>query len=730
MAQKNRLRPLAAAVAAVFGTIAPGMAFAQASDKPAQAPAATLPEVNVTGAAPVSDYQPATANVGRTQTPLRDVPQSVTVINRAVMEAQGATSLADALRSVPGITIGAAEGGTIGNNFNLRGFSARTDLYLDSMRDRGQVYRDVFSLDSVEVLKGASSMLFGRGATGGVINQISKVPSRNALNEASITVGTQPSLRVTADMNQPLGEDAAFRISVMGQDVHSTRDVMQNQDLGIAPSLKLGIGTPTEITFSALLTHNNDMPDYGLPPVNGMPANVDRHNFYGLTDDRTIQDVGQFTAKVSHRITPDQTLLNQTRYAKYSVDARETGPNSVGTVNGAGVYTAFPATNVANTTSLDPSQLFVGLGSHDRQISDKSLYNQTDLVSRFQTGGVKHEFLVGLELGWDQNNVQNASRNLPGQTFFRVLNLADPANNPGADAPSVAGNTVDAKARTIAPYVNDTLTLTDNWKVVAGVRHDRYSTDLTNSVTPPLSASQTVDFNSVRSGLIFQPTVTQSYYVSYGTSFNPSLEALTLTNGQQSLDPEENKSVEAGAKWDLFNGDLSLTSAVFQTDKKNARSQVSPGVFELTGDVRVRGFEAGAAGRINRNWQVLAGYTYLDAKIVKASAADATQGNTLANTPEHSASAWTVYNIGREWEFGGGVTYMADRFASNNNAVKVPDYVRWDATVAYHQPKYDLRLNLLNLTNRTNYEQLIPSDRGRSVPSIDRTALLTLTYRY
>jgi catecholate siderophore receptor len=726
MARTIRLKPLAAAVAAVFGTLAPAAVLAQNAPKAET----TLPDVNVTGTAPSDDYAPGVANIGRTLTPLRDVPQTVTVVNRAVMEAQGATSLADALRSVPGITIGAAEGGSIGNNFNLRGFSARTDLYLDGMRDRGQVYRDVFSLDSVEVLKGASSMLFGRGATGGVINQISKSPSRNALNEASITVGTQPSLRVTADMNQPLGEDSAFRVSLMGQDVSSTRDVMKNQDLGVAPSLMFGIGGPTEVTLSALLTHNKDMPDYGLPPLNGAPANVDRHNFYGATDDRTVQDVGQFTAKVKHKLSADQTLLNQTRYARYSVDARESGPNNVGTVTG-GVYTPFPAANAANNTALSPSQLFVGIGSHDREITDKSLYNQTDLISRFQTGGIKHELLTGIELGWDQNDVRNSTRNPTGQSFFTFVNLADPAYSPGAGFASTAGNSIHAKAKTIAPYVNDTLTLSEHWKAVAGIRHDRYSSDLSNSVNAPSSASQTVDFNSLRGGVIFQPTLAQSYYVSYGTSFNPSLEALTLTNGQQSLDPEKNKSYEAGGKWDLFNGDLSLSSAVFQTTKTNARSQVSPGVYELTGEVRVRGFEAGAAGRITRNWQVLAGYTHLDAKIVSSASLDnSAPGNTLANTPKDSASAWTVYNVGRTWEFGTGLTYMSERFASNANTVKVPDYVRWDATVAYHQPKYDVRLNLLNLTNRTNYEQLIPSDRGRSVPSIDRTALLTLTYRY
>src|SRR5262245_51571472 len=246
----HRLRPLAAALTAVF-----------ASGALAQAPAAsdaTLPEVKVRDTAPRDDYAPGVSNAGaRVPTPIRDIPQSVTVINRAVMESQGATSLADALRSVPGITIGAAEGGTIGNNFNLRGFSARTDLYLDGMRDRGQVYRDVFSLEQVEVLKGASSMLFGRGATGGVINQVSKTPSLTPRNEASFTAGTQPSLRFTADLNQPLGETSALRIALMAQDVHSTRDVMENKDYGVAPSLRLGIGTPTEITLSGLFTHNN-----------------------------------------------------------------------------------------------------------------------------------------------------------------------------------------------------------------------------------------------------------------------------------------------------------------------------------------------------------------------------------------------------------------------------------------------------------------------------------------
>jgi len=724
--KRFKLNPLSAAIAALLA--AP--ALAQTST-PAET---TLPEVKVQDSAPGADFAPGNSNVGsKAPTPVRDIPQSVTIINRAVMESQGVTSLADALRSVPGITIGAAEGGTIGNNFNLRGFSARTDLYLDGMRDRGQFYRDVFSLEQVEVLKGPSSMLFGRGSTGGVINQVSKVATLKPLNEASVTVGTQPSLRMTADFNQPLSDTSAFRVALMAQDVNSTRDVMENKDYALAPSLRFGINTPTELTLSALVSHNRDMPDYGLPPVNGRPANVDRHTFYGLTDDRTVQDVGQFTAKISHRITPETSIQNQTRYAHYKIDARESGPNSVGTLSGSGVYSAFPTANTSNSTALPLTSLFVGLGSHDRVITDNAFYNQTDLITRIETGSIRHDLIVGLEVGNERNNTNNTSRNTINASpnvLFASVPLVDPSYFPDPGLRVTQGNIVQSRATTVAPYVNDSMTFSKEWKLVAGLRYDRFDATLGNSINAPASAGQVTKFPSVRTGLLYQPSDAQSYYVSYGTSFNPSLEQLTLTSGQQSLDPEKNKSYELGGKWDLLGANLSVSSAVFQIQKTNARSQISAGVYELLGDVRVRGFEVGGVGRITPNWQILAGYTFLDAEIVKASAFDATQGNAPANTPRNSASLWTTYSFTREWEIGTGLVYMSDRYAANNNAVKVPDYLRWDATVAFHQPKYDIRLNFLNLTNRLNYESVIPSDRGRSVPSIDRTALVTYLQRF
>ena len=289
---------------------------------------------------------------------------------------------------------------------------------------------------------------------------------------------------------------------------------------------------------------------------------------------------------------------------------------------------------------------------------------------------------------------------------------------------------MQADATDVAPYINDTIAFADAWKAVVGVRYDRYNASLTNSINQPPSASQTVNYASVRAGVIFQPTDTQSFYFSYGTSFNPSLETLALTSGQQSLQPETSRQYELGAKWDVLDGNLSLTAALFNIEKDNTRSQISPGVYELNGNVRVRGFQASVAGRLTSNWQVFGGYTYLDAEIVKASVLDNTKSKVPANTPKNSFSMWTTYNITRDWQAGTGVAYMSDRFTSNTNAVKVPDYFRWDAMVGYFRPTCGLQLNVFNLTDHLAYDALIPSDRGRSVPGTNRQALLSFTYKF
>jgi len=730
----TRRTPIATALLALFAT--PVVTLAQTAP-PAPAtgqPPATLREVVIQGGRATDDYGAVKNSVSKLPEDLRDVPQSVTVVNKALIDAQGATSLADALRNVPGITIGGAEGGQIGNNINLNGFSARTDIYLDGFRDRGQYYRDVFALDSVEVLMGPSSMLFGRGSTGGVINQVTKKPSLKAATTVTGSVTTNGMVRATADVNTPTGDTSAFRISAMAQDGKpSTRDEMRAMDFGIAPSWKYGIGTSTEITLSALLQHNEDMPDYGLPAINGHPVNVNRNTYYGNNNDYTRQDIVALSAGVDHKFSPNLRLRNQTQFNYVETDARETAPQSVGSIAN-GVYT--PLT----TTNLPLSALFVRQQSHDRNIRDYSIFNQTELTAKFETGFIKHTLLTGVEIGHDGYDNQAYARGNPAgpcKGFVACVPVIDPVYQ---DSPSSAittpGNLQGASANTIAVYANDSIEFTKQWKLVAGLRYDRYIASISNSInsqntagnTALANAQQTVNFTSVRLGGIWQPTEAQSYYVSYGTSFNPSLEQLTGTVGQTNLDPEKNKSYEAGGKWDLAGGDLSLTSAIFRITKDNARSQIDATTYALTGKIQVDGVRFGATGRITPKWQVFAGYTYLNA-VIENGIASGTQGKIPGNTPKHTATAWTSYNILPSWEVGGGAFYMSQRYANNTDTTQVGGFVRWDGMVAYHQPKYDVRLNLFNIFDKKYYDALIQSDGGRSVPGTGRTAMLSFTYR-
>ena len=756
----GRFTPVALTLAGLFS----GAGWAQPASRPTSAPAITpaespapgtavpptLREIQVQGASDKADFGAHPVSISRLPADLKDIPQSVTVINQALMQSQGATSLACALRNVPGLTIGGAEGGQIGTNINLNGFSARTDIYLDGARDRAQYYRDVFALDAVEVLMGPSSMLFGRGSTGGVINQVSKRPSLTPSADLSVSASTTGLVRTTVDVNRPLSETSAFRISAMGQDGNATsRDQTHLGDAGIAPVLKFGLGTPTQVTLSALVQHNRDMADYGVLPLNGHPAAVNRRNAYGFSDDRTISDIHALGALIEHKITATTRIRNQTQYNDVATDARETSPQSIGTISARGIFTPLSTgtTSVpaAAFSALPLDQLWVRQQSHDRVINDTSLFNLTELSTKFATGPVKHALLAGLELGRDtyrnqatyrNGNCGGVALNAAGATsgYVSCTPLTDPFSlNTPAMAPSRPGNLATASATTVAAYVNDTVELGPQWKLVAGVRQDHYSANVRNTLASASTLGyqqQTVDFTSVRAGAIWQPAPEQSYYASYSTSFNPSLEQLVgTTGGTQPLPPQTNKSYEVGGKWDLKDGNLSLSAAAFQITQDNARAQNNDGTYTATGTVRVNGARAGLVGRLTEQLQLFGAYTHLDATIVDG-IAPGTRGKVPANTPRDAASLWATYAITPEWEIGAGATYTAPRFANNTNLVQVAGYTRFDALLAYHQPRYDIRLNLFNLGNKLYDDALIPSDGGRAVPGSGRSATLTFNYRF
>ena len=713
--------------------------------------------VTVTGSRPSEDFLVNKTSINRLGAPdLMDVPQSVMVINKALMQSQGVTSLSSALRNVPGVTIGAAEGGQIGNNFNIDGFSARTDIFVDGMRDRGQYYRDTFALEQIEVLFGPASLLFGRGSTGGIINQVLKKPGLQKAIELQGVVTTNGYVRTTADVNVPFGEDStsAARVNGMFQyGKNSTVDMTTVQDFGFAPSVKFGIGTPTQITLQALMQHNHDQVPYGIPPLNGFPLNVPRNTAYGFSDDFTNQDVISILATVDHAFDKNLKLRNQTLFNYVNTYVRETSANAVGTLgpNGFVVAPTTPNGSVPGTaySGVPLYNLYIRQQSRDRNIYDFSLDNQTELTALFDTWAIGHTMLVGMEWQyesyWNQGYYRNGFCNgFPLQAASATTGFVGcvPAGmtnwtaSPGTVVQQY-GNLATSQAWTVAGYFNDTMQVMPWLKIVAGLRLDYYWAQVGNSINSANTAGSTttpymvqpITFLSQRYGAIWEPAPWQSYYFSYSTSFNPSLEQLTSTTGTQQLPPESNQNFEIGAKYELLKGNLSLTGALFQITKYNARTQNPDGTFSPSGTIRVKGVRTGIAGRILPEWQVWGGYTYLDARIIDG-VGTGTTGMVPLNTPRDSATIWSTYTINEKYEFGGGVTYVGSRYANNTNTVEVPAYARIDLTAAYRQPTYDVRLNIFNLANTMYYEQVIASDGGRVVAGSGLTGMLTYTQRF
>lgn len=677
----------------------------------------TLPTVKVEAQNLKEDYNPAISSIGgKNPTAIQDIPQTVTVINQAVMKAQAATTLKDVLRNVPGITMSAGEGGQIGDNINIRGYNARTDIFLDGFRDRGQYSRETFFLDAVEVLKGPSSMLFGRGSTGGVINQVSKKSQLEASKEINLAVGTDNYQRLTADINQPISASAALRVSVLAHEEDSSRDVAQNKRYGIAPTIGFGLGTDTQVHLSGILQRNDDIPDYGLPfTPNGSKANPSRpvdvpnENFYGFSNDFFEQDIKTLNLNISHKISDALTLRNQTQFQEVQTKAAPT------------VFSG-----VTSTT--------VNRARREREQNDSSLFNQTDLIIKAVTGSVAHEITTGVEIGVDEyERIGYNWTGLPSQTLLNPTY----GPTPSTATRSLSASRAENEADTLAFYINETAKLNAHWQAVLGVRWDRFevtskSIDNTSGVVTPLSRDD--DMPSVRAGIIYQPKRSHSYYFSYGTSFNPSGEALTLSSSATSfsnanLEPEENRSLELGAKWDALDSTLALSSAIFHVEKDNART-IDPltNTVTLSGTTRVQGVELGASGQLSKNWQLFAGYTYLDGEIVELrDTSSDLSGNALPNTPEHSASLWTAYGISDAWKVGGGVVYTGERYLNNSNTSMVDGYTRFDASLSFVQTQYQVQLNLLNLTDEEYFDV---ASASRATPAKARSAVLTVSYQF
>jgi catecholate siderophore receptor len=685
--------------------------IAKAQDAPMK-----LPPVSVEGATSSGDYKTDKATLTKLPEPVLDTPQSITIVPGQYIQDRGITNTSDAIRSVPGVSLAAGEAGAQGNSLTLRGFTARNDIFLDGMRDFGSYYRDPFDLEEIEVLKGPSSILFGRGSTGGVVNQVSKAPVLDRFTAGSTVFGTDNTKRGTIDANTPipgLAPGAAFRINGM---VHESqvagRDVGEYRRFGIAPSLALGLGTPTRLTLSYIHQAEDDIPDYGLPFLFGKPAPVSRNNFYGFKSDylRTEADIA--TAKIEHDVSDAVTLRNQLRYANYHRSTRITEPQIPGSVTPATPLGAITVTR--NEIAINSTETF--------------LDNQTDATLKFATAGLKHTVVTGVEISRETSEPTRFTYSgVPGTS------LLGPNPDQAFSGTTAVTSRVKVAAVSFGIYALDTLKLSEQWELTGGVRFDRFDVSYNQAIAPSSAFSRVDEMPSWRGSVVYKPLPNGSIYVSYGTSFNPSAESLALSAATANLPPEKNETYEIGSKWDLFDARLALTGAIYRSEKTNARvtDPDNPLLNILGGEQRVDGLEIEAAGRITNAWQVFGGYSFMLSKVVKSSSAANAPvvGAPLPNVPKHTLSIWTTYDVTRQVELGGGLNYVSSRVGRNTTQFStVPGYYTIDALVKYSLTEnLQLQLNVTNILDAYYIDQVHPA---HIVPGAGRTALLTTNFKF
>ncbi|MGH7966302.1 MAG: TonB-dependent receptor [Candidatus Binatia bacterium] len=673
----------------------------------------TIPETAVTGEREYKYKADTATSATKTATPIRDIPQSVSVVTEELIKSQNAFSLRDALKNVSGLTIAAGEGGRTGDSITLRGFAANSDTYIDGAKDNGQYFRDTFYIDRVEVLKGASALLFGRGATGGVINQISKKPGPETTATADLTYGSFEFKRATVDVGGAVTDFLNVRLNALYQDSDSFRNFNFVERWGLAPALSLTLPTDTQLTLYLLHQQEDSVFDYGVPIFRGEPADVSDTIFYGFADDRLQEfDATVVTAALTQRFSENFSLKNTLRYGDYE---RLYRTHLFGAVTDTG-----PTSTVARTQAL-------------RRNEQYNVFNQTDLMWKSTVLGMPTTLLFGGEVGWENDDFK--SKNSTGVPPVSIFNPERTYTVGAGRANSLNGTLATSRAtqtETQAVYLLNQLEITRHWKAMGGVRFDRFDADFRDRLPDRPEFSRMDEAWSPRVGLVWQPTETQAYYFSYGTSFNPSAEAFSLNASTEDLRPEENRNFEVGAKVDFFDGNLTATAALFRLEKTNARTPDpnDPTLTVLAGEQRTDGFEFELAGALTSRWRVSAAYAYLDAEIVKANPGSGgviTEGKSAANTPRHSGVAWTSYRLTEALEIGGGVFFADHQFGNTAHTARAPGYWRFDAVLAYHHKRFDLQLNLFNLFDQEYYEFI---RSNAALPGVPLSAQVTLRLRY
>ena len=670
--------------------------------------------------------KPATTTIGKGKQALRDIPQSVTVFTERLMTDRNQDDFRDVLRSTAGVTFQAGETGE--EDIRLRGFSLGQagDIYVDGMKDAPLYERDTFNNDSVEVLKGSASMLFGKGSTGGVVNQVNKMPLLMDQQEISYTLGTGQENRLTGDFNFLTGENAALRLNAL---VHDEKNYGAKQrKLGIAPTYSWGIGTRDEFSVGLYSLDIKGRPLYNHPwfindrkLVPSLPA----RNYYGLASDKLDTSAQYVTLAHTHRFDNNGELKTRLRHGRYERDllasaVRFAAGTTQDNINDSTVITRSPKgrLGISELTQL-----------------------QSDYTNTFDWGGRKHALIAGVDLYHDaakRDQRYTGTGNMPDTT------VGTPDD--GAVRPTPRGeptfNTFDAS--NVGLYAQDTVSVTDAVKLLGGLHYDYFKASYHTPAA--LSNERSDGLWSPRVGIIYQPNNSSSYYASYGTSYNTSGDTyqfgLSINNSTaraSNTPPEKSRNFEIGGKFDLWGKRALLGVAAFYSEKYNERNTDPDSAAAqelLSGKRHAAGMEFNLAGRITPKWEVFFNHTWIpSARIDESNVALAAsgggaqvKGDRPGLTPRHSGSLWTTYVVAPQWRLGVGVNYRGEQNPDGQRSVTAGSFAVMDAMVEYTvNDKTSLKLNVTNLTNKLYADTLY---RGFYAPGAARAAQLTLKTRF
>ncbi len=685
------------------------------------------------------------ASIGISRMPgtVRDTPQIVTVIPQEIIRQQQASTLEQILYNVPGITMATGEGngGLNGDQFRMRGISAKGDIYVDGLRDFGAYKRDAFNTQSVDVIKGPTGEVFGVGNLGGLINQTSKKAHLGTVTNVDQNVASGTAYRTTVDSNIQIDRTTALRINGMYQGGHmADRDNIKDERYGAAFDLGMGLGTNTVWHLGYSYLHRNSTPDYGqsmAPGADGIyrplleygVPGFDRSTSYARSLDRDKTNTHMMTSNFSWDVGNGITVSNDTRVSIYDRDFASTVP---GGVTFAGLQSLLRGQNIAMTYGAGGGLAFMQNGF--------GVQNVLSAKSDFVLGGFRHRTVAGLDLSY-----QKDERNL-GTWVGRVNNQTvvnpNPEMTPGAYL-TYPGNLRNANSSNVGLIVSDRMWLTDQFSVQAGVRWDHFSSTFSTTNTAIGGTADAEKF-SPQASLIWEPTKDYMVYTSFARSYRPvGTDIAVAVGGNQSevpgpvgAEPERADSYELGTKLNFLGGRLGLTGAIFQIEKSNSYTvdpdtgEVVVGFSDNGEGVRIRGVEIGTTGKLTPYWNLMLGYSYLDGRVTYSSTA-ANIGNAATGVPHHNFTLWTTYDIVPSvvmWPgvvtVGGGVQYASSFWTNSANTGMIPETFSLDGMIGYKQDNFRVSLNLYNLTDHRNYQSY--QTTGRAVPRSGRTFLVNV----